>query len=721
MKVIRQLAAALLLLTAFAAGAQNCQPPTTNQLFANSITLNSARLNCNTISGASLYQFQYRQYGTGFWTLGTSSSQNFSYVTGLIAYSTYEFQCRVYCSTGWTSYSGSQYFTTNSGSNSCNNPNELNCGSNYSGSNNTGNYNYTSYPFAGSSNMTGPEAYHRLTIVFPALVTITMTPQTQDLDLFLLSTCGNSNGLAVSQLGSTSPEQISINLSPGTYYIIVDGYAGVISNYSLAIQCTQTTACAAPTYNEISAYNISCSSAHLDCATGTGYTWDWAYRPLNSLNWIDLPATSTPYTDLNGLQASTTYEFISKIQCSNTIWSAWSPVRQFSTPNCGPTGNSCNNPITAYCGYTYTGNNGAGGNNFNTYYYNGQYINNESGPEMIYQITLTSAGPLTISLSGLSGDLDLFLLSSCNSNAVVAVSGHGGSQGEAIILGNVPAGTYKIVIDGWNYTISNYSLTVSCNGIIPISNDEPCYATTLSSYTYCYPTNATNVGTTTTYNPLPPAECNTTNMRDVWFKVQIPASGHILVSTFPGTLTDALLGIYAGALCTGLTNYGCYDDNPNGDLMPDVSIQGSPGSYVYLRIWGYGGATGTFSICVTTLTNLQADEADVTIGGGSDGTDDRTAADEKGEKIADAHSATMRVYPVPTGDVLHLETNLPEAAEVRVQIFNLAGQLVQEEAPTQRVAGELLQTMDVSALSPGIYVVKLQAGMVEAVSRFIKS
>lgn len=612
--------------------------------------------------------------------------------------------------------------------NSCNNPVLLNCTSNYTGSNNTGTYNYTSYPLAQYPNgLTGPEAYHRLTIVYPALITITMTTynQNQDLDLFLLSACNNYDCLAYSQ-NDKAPEQISINLNPGTYYIIVDGYNGGISNYTINVNCTQNTDCGAPVYEDLYNTNLTCSSVRLNCQTTGPNTWVWAYRQLNTGNWIELPSTFNYYYDLNGLQSSTTYEYKCKIRCSNYNWSGWSPIRQFTTPNCGQSGKTCDNPIPAYCGYTYTGNNGSGGYNFNSYKKTtGQTVTGETGPEMYYRITLSTAGPISISLGGLSGDLDLFLLSTCNNNAVVAWSGNSGSLGEVISLGNLAAGTYQIVIDGYNYTTSNYTLSINnCNGGIPFSNDEPCYPTILTPYTYCYPTNATNVGATTTINPPPPTECSPSNMCDVWFKVGIPASGKILVSTFPGTLTDGLIGVYAGANCTGLTNYGCFD-NTNGDLMPDIQIQGTPGSYVYLRIWGKAGLTGTFSICVTTLYNFNDNDADVTISGNSEDSGNRESGTnpafnkEMGNTLETA-VPSIRIFPVPAQDEINVLSTLAAEGDVSIRILSLAGQVVKEENLINSPAGEFEKALDISSLPSGTYLLRFHADGQDVTNKFVK-
>jgi len=215
-------------------------------------------------------------------------------------------------------------------------------------------------------------------------------------------------------------------------------------------------------------------------------------------------------------------------------------------------------------------------------------------------------------------------------------------------------------------------------------------------------------------------------MRDVWFKVGIPASGKILVSTFPGTLTDGLLGIYAGAYCTGLTNYGCFDDYPtSNDLMPDVIIQGTPGSYVYLRLWGYSGAMGTFSICVTTLYNFNDRDADVTIGDDTTGGGDRseetnTASGKEKEAKLEPTTPSIRLFPVPAQEEINLTTTFVAESSFTVRIVNMTGQIVQEETLSNAPAGEFNTTIDISRLPSGTYLLRFQSDGQETTSKFVK-
>jgi len=71
--------------------------------------------------------------------------------------------------------------------------------------------------------------------------------------------------------------------------------------------------------------------------------------------------------------------------------------------------------------------------------------------------------------------------------------------------------------------------------------------------------------------------------------------------------------------------------------------------------------------------------------------------------------------------VVNFATQLPEDGEISLRVFNLSGQLVREIAASRHSAGDVLETLDVSDLPAGMYVVKMQVGGVESVGKFHKS
>ena len=88
---------------------------------------------------------------------------------------------------------------------------------------------------------------------------------------------------------------------------------------------------------------------------------------------------------------------------------------------------------------------------------------------------------------------------------------------------------------------------------------------------------------------------------DVWFKIIVPPSGNLNITTNVGQILDGVMALYSGN-CNALLEIACDDDGgPNGS-MPFISATGlTPGNTVYLRFWEYGNDNnGTFNICVQT-------------------------------------------------------------------------------------------------------------------------
>lgn len=129
------------------------------------------------------------------------------------------------------------------------------------------------------------------------------------------------------------------------------------------------------------------------------------------------------------------------------------------------------------------------------------------------------------------------------------------------------------------------------------SNDDPCNAMPLTANASCTYISATNVGATNTAGAPAPG-CASYTGQDVWYSVTVPASGQLNIDSNTGTMTDGGMAAYSGS-CSSLTLLACNDDGSANGLMPMLNLTGlTPGNTIFIRMWDYGGGTGTFSICV---------------------------------------------------------------------------------------------------------------------------
>jgi len=115
---------------------------------------------------------------------------------------------------------------------------------------------------------------------------------------------------------------------------------------------------------------------------------------------------------------------------------------------------------TMTCGGTHTYNNSSAGSTDVINYPYGCAAWYEGGPEYTYTFTAPAAGSVTATLSGMSVDLDVFVLSAasgvCDPFACI-------SAGETSATFTAAAGeTYYIVVDGYNDATGAYTLKVTC-------------------------------------------------------------------------------------------------------------------------------------------------------------------------------------------------------------------------------------------------------------------
>jgi hypothetical protein len=87
---------------------------------------------------------------------------------------------------------------------------------------------------------------------------------------------------------------------------------------------------------------------------------------------------------------------------------------------------------------------------------------------------------------------------------------------------------------------------------------------------------------------------------DIWFTAIVPESGGLIFETeYIGAMNDTGIQIWTGNDCTSLTAGPCNDDGGSGYLSLIAAYGYEPGTLLYLQLWGYGGQTGAFNLCMT--------------------------------------------------------------------------------------------------------------------------
>jgi len=230
-----------------------------------------------------------------------------------------------------------------------------------------------------------------------------------------------------------------------------------------------------------------------------------------------------------------------------------------------------------------------------------------SGGDVWFSVVVPANGQVTVDMnSGVITDSGLgFYTGVCGSLTFLSCdddSSPNGLMSYIAATGLTPGSTLFIRV--WEYGNDNngtFSICATSPAAGPGSGDEPCTATPLTPGASCVYTAGTTVGSTNSAG-IPAPGCASYAGPDVWYSFVVPASGSVQINTNSGTTTDGGMAIYSGA-CGSLTLISCDDDSSPNGAMPLINASGlTPGATIYIRMWDYGGGTGTFSICVTLAT-----------------------------------------------------------------------------------------------------------------------
>ncbi|MBK9105538.1 MAG: fibronectin type III domain-containing protein [Saprospiraceae bacterium] len=467
-------------------------------------------------------------------------------------------------------------------------------------------------------------------------------------------------------------------LTPGTTYqwrirtTCDDGGQSYWSN-PLTFTTMGISSCDAPSW--LYTLAITQTSADLDWSEVFGAnSYDIQWRTANG-DWTDLaggPWTSTWHT-LTGLTPGTSYEWRVRSNCNYGAYSGWSNSASFTT-----VGMSCGTP----------------------------------GGTVTTEITDTGA---TFIWSDVAGAVNYTVQIRVPNGTWSEVPGSPYSGTMATVDGLIPGTTYQWRVRA-NCDFGSYSgwtnmLNFTTSGS-PSSGSEECDAATLLTVnSNCVNSASSNIGATESTTPLL-GWCPVANHRDVWFTFTMPdvTNPVVTIRTTAGTLTDAVMEVYRGDDCNSLAYIFCEDDNDqgNGSHMPVISISGVPNETIWVRVWGYAGTTGTFSICVFDYqsTNLAVpDDASPTVIDG-----EILDPSVKGNTFSKDRivSSTLHIAPNPANDLLQVTYDQTATTMVsRMVLMDMSGKMVFRKDYTSNDNPVFHDQVDVSALAPGIYMIQV--------------
>ncbi|OAD45532.1 T9SS type A sorting domain-containing protein [Polaribacter atrinae] len=150
-------------------------------------------------------------------------------------------------------------------------------------------------------------------------------------------------------------------------------------------------------------------------------------------------ATACPGTSLYGLLPS--------IRASISSFSCYTDT----TP---APGLDCSSAIELSNGVVYSGSSSTAGSKVATFGCNSW---TETGPERVHKITPTADGPITVALSNFSGDLDVYILGSCDPSDCLGTV----SSSSAIYENGIAGQTYYLVVDADDGSGGSYDIVAT--------------------------------------------------------------------------------------------------------------------------------------------------------------------------------------------------------------------------------------------------------------------
>ena len=236
---------------------------------------------------------------------------------------------------------------------------------------------------------------------------------------------------------------------------------------------------------------------------------------------------------------------------------------------------NCSTATSVSCGGRYQGDTSHAPSNITYYSCKGW---RESGPETVYVLTTETTGDIVATLDDLLEDLDVFILSACDSMSCLAYGDNTAKYADA------PPGTYYIVVDGYKGASGGFTLNVRCG------KGLDCTKVISASCGGSYQVNTTGANSNVTYYNC--CGWEESGPEEV-YALTTEAAGHI-TATLSGIETGVDLDVFLLPSCDENSTLTYGDHSASYNLAPS-------GTY-YVVVDGYKRGSGSYILNVDCVT-----------------------------------------------------------------------------------------------------------------------
>lgn len=465
--------------------------------------------------------------------------------------------------------------------------------------------------------------------------------------------------------GTTSLSANLSGLSSSTVYdwrVRANCTSGSSSYIAAQFTTSSPATCNAPGGLASSAVTTSAATISWSAVSG-GTSYDVDYKLSSSSTWTSAAAGTTGTSvNLSGLSSASVYDWRVRTNCASGSSSYTSA--QFTTQASGGCGTAFEpNESIAAAALISAG------------VANSAAITTSTDNDY-FRIVTTGTSNNVFTLAGPSGvDYDLTIYNSAGTSIGTGTSG---SANETVTLNNQAAGTYYIRVFGYNGANSATCYTITAS-VTPVA--QGCQSA------YDVSTNGSASGAATIpFNTDIKGLVSPSGDNDYYkFVITTGGTATVTLTTLPA---DYELAIYSSNGTTQLAS------STNGSTNSETITRTYTAGTYYARVWGYNNANNASS-CYTLKVQL--------------GTASKN-------EFAGNEAAILKMSPNPTSNILNISLLGAEVSKQSVvQVLDVHGKVVMEQQLKRNT-----QSIDVSRLAAGNYVVKISNGSSVITSKFVK-